>query len=209
MRKEFNEAVEAALDVDISPWTLQANTINVFETTIRFLGSLLAVYDLTNCKDERLLDKALEFGDMLYAALDTPNRTPINNWNPRKAVNGEQQYETENIMAQLGSLSLEFTHLSQLTGDNRWYDAISRLTNIFDEQQKRTKLPGLWPTNYDTYNSSIPDFTRKNEFSLGANADSTYEYFLKMYLLLSGSNQAKQYKRIYQYAAKTAIKTLL
>lgn len=208
MREEFDEAVEAALSVDIGPDTLESMELSVFETTIRFVGGLLAAYDLTECKDKRILDKAVEFGDMLYLALDTPNRIPVNNWDPRKAVRGEEQHDVEHIMAQMGSLSLEFTHLSQLTGDMRWFDAAQRLTDIFDAQQRYTKLPGLWPLNYRVENNTV-DFTKDNVFSLGAMADSTYEYFLKMFLLLGGSNQGKQYTRIYKYAAEAAIENLL
>lgn len=209
MREEYEEAVTAALSVDISPGTLQQETLSVFETNIRFIGALLAAYDLTECKDKRLLDKAVEFGDMLYVALDTPNRTPVNTWSPHRAANGEEQQDTEYIMSQMGSLSLEFTHLSQLTGDMRWYDAVQRLTDIFDQQQSFTKLPGLWPLHFDKANTSTLDFTTDNEFSLGANADSTYEYFLKMFILLGGSSRAQQYRRIYQSAANSAIDNLL
>ena len=49
--------------------------LNVFETTIRYLGGLLSAYDFNGNK--ALLSKALELGDMLYAAFDTPNRLPI------------------------------------------------------------------------------------------------------------------------------------
>jgi mannosyl-oligosaccharide alpha-1,2-mannosidase len=208
MSDEYSEAIEAALSVDIGPDTLQAAELSVFETTIRFLGGLLAAYDLTECKDKRILDKAVEFGDMLYLALDTPNRIPVNNWDLRKAVNWEEQVDTEHIMAQLGSLSLEFTHLSQLTGDMRWFDAVQRLMDMFDAQQRYTKMPGLWPLNYHVENGTV-DFTKDNVFSLGAMADSTYEYFLKMVLLLGGSYQGRQYARIYKYAAETAIEELL
>lgn len=209
MREEYEEAVTAAISVDISPGTLTHPTLSVFETTIRFLGGLLAAYDITDCKDKRLLDKAVEFGDMLYVALDTPSRTPINTWSPQKAANGEEQHDTECVMSQLGSLSLEFTHLSQLTGDMRWYDAVQRISNIFDRQQSHTKLPGLWPLHFNEENNTTLDFTTDNVFTLGANADSTYEYLMKMFILLCGNGPAYQYKRIYQIAMDRAIHNLL
>lgn len=159
MRKEYEEAVEAALSLDITSWTLEAGSLSVFETNIRHLGGLLAAYDLRHCKDGRLLDKAVQIGDMLYLAFDTPNRILVNGWYPAVAIAGEDQILGDSSMAQLGSLSLEFTHLSQLTGDMRWYDAIQRITTIFDEQQSRTMIPGLWPTHYRLDNYSRVDFS--------------------------------------------------
>ena len=49
--------------------------LNVFETTIRYLGGILSAYDLSS--KEVLLSKAFELGDMLYAAFDTFKRLLI------------------------------------------------------------------------------------------------------------------------------------
>ncbi|KAK6427725.1 hypothetical protein LTR81_000069 [Elasticomyces elasticus] len=76
MKEEFSEAVEKAIAIDLGLSTTE--TINVFETTIRHLGGLLAAYDVSG--DKRLLDKAKEFGEMLLKAFDTPNRLPITRW---------------------------------------------------------------------------------------------------------------------------------
>ena len=75
--KEFNEAVSAVAKIDfVIPMQPE---LNVFETTIRYLGGLLAAYDLSERRI--LLDKTQELGDMLYAAFDTENRMPIMRWN--------------------------------------------------------------------------------------------------------------------------------
>lgn len=44
---------------------------------------------------------------------------------------------------------MEFTRLAQITGENKYYDAIARITNALEQFQNRTNLPGLWPTNLD------------------------------------------------------------
>lgn len=75
-KKEFNEAVDAANKIDFNNAT--DDTLNVFETTIRYLGGFLSAYDLSGRKE--LIGKALELGDMLYAAFDTENRLPITRW---------------------------------------------------------------------------------------------------------------------------------
>ena len=209
LEAEFHEAVEAAVKINFNdPEKLSIHQISVFETNIRFLGGFLSAYDLTRCKDKRLLDKALELGYMLFAAFDTPNRMPVNSWDPRKAAAKAEQLADadDNILANLASLTLEFTRLSQLTGDMRWFDAVQRITNILDKQQARTRLPGMWPQRYmvDTM-----DFTKHSSFSLGGESDSAYEYLVKMYALLAGNGPAKQYEKMYNYAMDTAMQYMM
>ena len=55
------------------------------------------------------------------------------------------QAGTQTSLASLGSMSLEFTRLSQLTGDPKYYDAIARITDELEKAQKSPKMPGLWP----------------------------------------------------------------
>jgi len=51
-------------------------TINLFETTIRHLGGMLAAFDLTGGRYPILIEKAVELAEVLYTAFDTPNRMP-------------------------------------------------------------------------------------------------------------------------------------
>jgi len=76
LKAEFEAAVESVGTIDFT--TTDEEEINVFETTIRYLGGLLAGYDLSG--HEVLLKKAVELGDFLYAAFDTPDRMPITRW---------------------------------------------------------------------------------------------------------------------------------
>lgn len=48
-------------------------------------------------------------------------------------------------LAEIGSLSLEFTRLAQLTKRDKYYDAIARITNELEKIQDSTSIPGLWP----------------------------------------------------------------
>jgi mannosyl-oligosaccharide alpha-1,2-mannosidase len=76
---EFNEAVQACKSVDFS--VTHVEVINVFETTIRFLGGLLSAHELAKGKDRGvLLQKATELSEMLYHSFDTVNRMPIARW---------------------------------------------------------------------------------------------------------------------------------
>ena len=76
--EEFVEAVQALDEIDFS--TSDAEIMNLFETTIRYLGGLLGAYDISGGKYPKLLEKAVILGDMLYKAFDTPNRMPITRW---------------------------------------------------------------------------------------------------------------------------------
>ena len=178
MKEHFEEAVEAIGQIDFS--TTEFLPINVFETTIRCLGGLLGAYDICNTQYPALLTKAIEVADMLYGAFDTPNRMPITRWNKI----GVEVAGGDTMIAELASLSLEFTRLSQLTGDMRYYDAISRITDCISSQQMNTKVPGLLP---QIVNARECDFSQNPTFTLGAISDSAYEYMVKQHQLLQGS----------------------
>ncbi|KAI5358708.1 putative glycoside hydrolase family 47, six-hairpin glycosidase-like superfamily [Septoria linicola] len=196
MKQEFREAVDAIASIDFTATTME--TINLFETTIRYMGGFLSAYDLSG--DRRLLDKSIELADMIYAAFDTPNRMPILRWDFHAARDGKEQVSPEKIiLAEIGSLCLEFTRLSQITGESKWYDAVARITNTFDEQQFKSALPGMWPFQV---NGGAGDFASGDMFSLGAFSDSMYEYLPKMYALLGGSSQ---YAKMYLAAMETAL----
>lgn len=128
---------------------------------------------------------------MLYGAFDTPNRLPITRWSK---LGGEVALG-DTLLAEIGSLSLEFTRLSQLTGDPKYSDAVQRITNHLSDQQMKTKLPGLFPI---VVNAREADFTSVAIFTIGGMADSLYEYFPKQYLILGG--RLNQYRSLYENA---------
>lgn len=198
LREEFEEAVAAAAEISFD--TTSLNPINAFETTIRYLGGFLAAYDLSG--DQRLLRKAREVGDMLYKAFDTPNRMPITRWDFVNAAEGGRQEAPETaLVAEVGSLCMEFTRLSLVTGDPKWFDATERIREVFEQQQQTTKLPGMWPI---TINPREKRFNIDSTFGLGAMSDSTYEYLPKMYALMGGL--LPSYKTMYEESMKTALK---
>lgn len=143
---EFEEAVNAVEKIDFT--TTARMEIPVFETTIRYLGGLLAAFDVSEGKFQVLLDKAVELAEILMGAFDTPNRMPILHyrWKPVFASQPHRASSRSNL-AELGSLSMEFTRLAQLTGEQRYYDAIARVTIALSEWQDRnsTKIPGVFP----------------------------------------------------------------
>jgi len=176
MTEDFEEALGALDKIDFT--TCSLDTLNVFETTIRYLGGFLAAYDLSEGKYPSLLDKAKELGEMLYVAFDTPNHFPMTRWHFKDAMMGKKQVAHDAaLVAEIGSLTLEFTRLSQITGDPKYFDAVQRIMNVFDAQQDDTKLPGLWPVMLNTRDLN---FTADTFFTLGGMADSMYEYLPKV-----------------------------
>ena len=204
---EFEEAVTAAVGITFDPESSTLEEINIFETTIRHLGGFLGAYELTECKDKRLLDKAIEIGDMIYKSFDTPNRMPITHWNPRKAAGGElQDAPDDGLLAELASSSMELTRLSQLTGDMRWFDATQRITDLLDEQQNQTTLPGMWPAKV---NARASDVRVGRQYSIGGETDSAYEYLVKMCALLGKGSLMEQYQGMWEFSMDTVFQYIL
>lgn len=152
LREEFDEAAEAVRGIDFT-YSPTRNDIPVFETTIRYLGGLLAAYDVSGGAEGgygMLLEKAEELAEILMGAFDTPNRMPIlyYHWRP-EFVSQPRRASVVNV-AELGSLLMEFTRLSQLTGRAKYYDAVARITNAFaDLQERGTTLGGIFPESLD------------------------------------------------------------
>ncbi|KAM0210190.1 hypothetical protein ACHAQI_005984 [Fusarium lateritium] len=202
MKEEFTKAVAAADGIDFTRSSM--TTINIFETTIRYLGGFLSAYELSGRAHPILLKKAIELGDLLMCAFDTPNHMPVTRWEWKKYAYGHSQSPSRDaLVSELGSMSLELTKLSQLTGNMKFYDAVKRIGDQFESTQLNTRLPGMWPVVVDAY---TPAFHAGSDFTLGGMSDSLYEYLPKWYLLLGG--QLEQPRRLYENFIPVAIKHL-
>lgn len=148
LKKEFEEAVKAVDHIAFT--TTERPDIPMFETTIRYLGGLIAAYDISGSRYKTLLDKAIELAELLISAFDTPNRMPdlYYYWRPQFASQSHRASKNA-VLAEVGSLSLEFTRLAQITGEDKYYDAIARITDNLEAFQMKSKLPGMWPTKLD------------------------------------------------------------
>jgi mannosyl-oligosaccharide alpha-1,2-mannosidase len=148
LREEFEAAVKQVEKINFK--SSLRKDIPLFETVIRYLGGLISAYDLSSGKYPILLDKALELAEILMGSFDTPNRMPVTfyYWTPSYASQPHRA-GTRVVLAELGSLSVEFTRLAQITKEHKYYDAIARITNELEALQSSTSLPGLWPTVID------------------------------------------------------------
>ena len=82
LEDEFARGVRAIEQIDFT--TTEETTLNIFETTIRYMGGFLGAYDLSGGKYPGLLTKAMELGEMLLLAFDTPNHMPVTRWEWRE-----------------------------------------------------------------------------------------------------------------------------
>ncbi|CAM1504587.1 Fc.00g021780.m01.CDS01 [Cosmosporella sp. VM-42] len=193
MKSEFYRAVGYLAQLDWDKTTSEG--VNVSETNVRHLGGLLSAYELS--REGVLLAKAIELGDLLYASFDNPQHLPPNEFTFKDLKDGNVRPEAHQSTAGLGSMTLEFTRLSQLTMKPKYYDAVSRITREFDRTQNETALPGVWPEVVDAQNNF--EVSHK-VFSVGSDGEALYEYLLKEHMLLQGLDPA--YEKMYLQAAE-------
>jgi len=122
------------------------------------------------------------------------------------AISGTPQKPDDGILvAEIGSLSLEFTRLSQLTGDAKFFDAVQRISDRFEQAQSKTKLPGMWPVLVYPQQA---DFGGDGGFTLGAMAVSVYEYLPKVRIAIfctfTYSNMCSNICYLVDYLSSTA-----
>lgn len=155
LRKEYEEASKAVAKIDFT--FTESRQIPLFETTIRYLGGLLSAYDLGVAQGHRdpvMLTQAKLLGKVLYGAFDTPNRLPMLKYDYREqaATKRIMRAESDGVMSEAGSLSVEFTRLAQLSegeDQDRMFDAIQRITDAFDDSMEFMSVSGLWPVRLD------------------------------------------------------------
>jgi len=176
----------------------QPHTVNLFEATIRVLGSLLSVHQLivdqlygtfTPYKGE-VLDLAENLAGRLVRAFDVTALLPL----PRVRLDGSVDLVTANItettVASVTSLILEFGTLSALTG-NATYIELARGANE-RVWQLRHETTGLFPTGVDSITGAITN----SMSGIGAGMDSSLEYMLKSYIMFGDEIDYARYSQV-------------
>ncbi|XP_061554615.1 endoplasmic reticulum mannosyl-oligosaccharide 1,2-alpha-mannosidase isoform X3 [Phycodurus eques] len=149
--------------------------VNLFETTIRVLGGLLSTYHLTG--DQLFLNKAKDLGSRLMPAFKTPSKIPFSDVNIGKGTAHPPRWTSDSSMAEVTSIQLEFRELSRLTQDPQYKEVV-------DEVMKQVhKLPGKHDGLIPMFiNTNSGQFSHRGIYTLGARADSYYEYLLKQWI---------------------------
>ncbi|KAF7585273.1 maturation of Asn-linked oligosaccharides protein [Aspergillus hancockii] len=203
-----NQIVDHIAQIDYSK---TKDRVSLFETTIRYLGGMLSGYDLLKgpasdlvddtAKVEGLLAQSKNLADILKFAFDTPSGVPYNTIDITSHGNDGAQ---TNGLAVTGTLVLEWTRLSDLTGDQQYAQLSQKAESyLLNPQPKSAEpFPGLVGSNI---NITTGDFT-DGHVSWDGGDDSFYEYLIKMYVY--NPNKFSTYKDRWVQAAESTIKNL-
>lgn len=196
--------VDKELDYDIN------SDVNVFETTIRMLGGLLSAHYLTDDQDESVyLEKAVQLGNKLVSAFNTPTGIPVMELNLHKEEAGRNGFPALGAStAEIATLQLEFKYLSNLTGEAYFWDAAEKVMTYLNSNQYSS--PGVYNPKYDGLapiyvNQHTGKFDR-NLIRLGSRGDSYYEYLLKQYLQTDEKTYLDMYEHAYNGIKKHLMK---
>nr|POE80153.1 mannosyl-oligosaccharide alpha-1,2-mannosidase [Quercus suber] len=182
--------------------------VSLFETTIRYLGGLLSAHDLLNgpladlarnkANVPRLLDQAVHLANNLSFAFETPLGVPSNNlYFNNRSTDGS----ATNGLATIGTLVLEWTRLSDLTGNNSY----AQLSQKGEEYLLSPRpawaqpWPGLVGTNVNISTGQFVDA----QGGWNGGMDSFYEYLIKMWVY--DSSRFSQYRDRWIAAADSSI----
>ncbi|XP_070589536.1 mannosyl-oligosaccharide 1,2-alpha-mannosidase IA [Erythrolamprus reginae] len=196
MKDEFKEAkewVEKNLNFNVNA------EISVFEVNIRFVGGLLSAYYLSG--EEIFRKKAVELGEKLLPAFNTPTGIPWALLNIKSGIGRNWPWASggSSILAEFGTLHLEFIHLSYLSGNPKFAEKVMNIRKVLN---RLDKPEGLYP-NYLNPNSGQ---WGQHHVSVGGLGDSFYEYLLKAWLMSDKTDE--EAKQMY-YKAVQSIETHL
>jgi len=172
LKDEFMDAAKW-LDETKPPTPGKHGKHSFFEITIRAVGSLMSAWHLS--KQRVFLDTAQRLAQKMLPAFQTPNGMPKSTVD---VGTGESQWVswTKNVvLAEAGTLQLEFHAISRATNDNAYALAADRsMQAVITASGARGLVP--------IYLSRENPTTIGNKISLGACGDSYYEYLLKHWI---------------------------
>ncbi|KAF9043367.1 glycoside hydrolase [Panaeolus papilionaceus] len=196
LKDEFKAAVDSIKDLHMRP-TKPDHYAPFFETTIRYLGGTLSAYALS--KEPKLKELAEELGTLLIPAFDgTTSGLPAYSVNVETGKVLADAGKKTVLFAEATTCQLEFKYLAKITGKKEYYERVQNAMQVFYRADVKD---GLFHDNWDFHNGN----PQGAHFTIGATADSGYEYLLKQWLL-SGDVQARDQ---YIKSANGIIKNLL
>ncbi|EKM58119.1 glycoside hydrolase family 47 protein [Phanerochaete carnosa HHB-10118-sp] len=192
----FEEGVDfvGQVDFNISHTT---DTVSVFETSIRYLGGALSAYELSGKKYPILVQKAKEVADKMSVAWVGSNKVPFGEVDFNTST---PEIATSNI-AEAGTLTLEWSRLSQYTGNDTYRQlaegSVRQIISLPDP------LPGLAGQGIDPSTGETSDAY----VTWGGGSDSYFEYLIK-YPRLTNTNDTI-FADTWATAVDSSIRTLL
>ena len=184
--------------------------ISVFETNIRVLGGLLSVYDLT--ADEKFLERAVQVANAIAPAFETKSGIPYTMINPL-TKRGEcfSFYQNSAVLADAGTLQLEFFTLADRTKNRKWYEYAKKAMDVIlsykpiSPNSISTPL-GLYPL---FINPSTGKFTSDHSYAIGALGDSFYEYLIKAWRAFPNAQKRSRYRVEFDNSMDSVLKFMV
>uniref|UniRef100_A0A8C4N369 alpha-1,2-Mannosidase n=1 Tax=Eptatretus burgeri TaxID=7764 RepID=A0A8C4N369_EPTBU len=148
------------------------------------------------------LAKAVDLGKRLLPAFNTPTGIPWAMVNLKTGVGRNWGWASGgcSVLAEIGTLHLEFEQLSHLTGNPIFSEKVRNIRDVLDRMKKPQ---GLYP-NY--VHPSTGNWGQQH-VSMGGLGDSFYEYLLKSWLM--SGKMDEQARRMYNEAIEAILKHLL
>jgi hypothetical protein len=130
----------------------QNKMVSFFETSIRYIGGLLSAYDLS--QEELLLQKAIQLADKLLHAFNEDTKLPHHEVNLMTGESRNAGWTGHGyILSEIGSIQLEFQHLSYLSGNPIY---AQKVNEAFDKLVSlKRPYPGLYPVIIDQNGNSF------------------------------------------------------
>lgn len=197
LHEEFQEAknwVEENFDLNVN------GEASLFEVNIRYVGGLLAAFYLTG--EEIFKSKALELGEKLLPAFNTPTGIPRGVINLGSGMSWSWGWASagSSILAEFGSLHLEFLHLSELSGNSVYTEKVMNIRKVLNRIEKPQ---GLYPN----FLSPVTGNWVQHHVSIGGLGDSFYEYLIKSWLM--SDKRDMEAKNMYDNAMEAIEKHLV
>ncbi|CAM9780837.1 unnamed protein product [Bubo scandiacus] len=197
LEEEFQEAkkwVEKSFDLNVN------GEASLFEVNIRYIGGLLAAYYLTG--EEVFKSKALELGEKLLPAFNTPTGIPRGVINLGSGMSWSWGWASagSSILAEFGTLHLEFLHLSELSGNPVFAEKVMNIRKVLNRVEKPQ---GLYPN----FLSPVTGNWVQHHVSIGGLGDSFYEYLIKSWLM--SDKKDSEAKKMYDDALEAIEKHLV
>ncbi|XP_067390038.1 mannosyl-oligosaccharide 1,2-alpha-mannosidase IC isoform X1 [Emydura macquarii macquarii] len=195
--EEFQEAkswVEKSFDLNVN------GEASLFEVNIRYVGGLLAAYYLTG--EEVFKSKALELGEKLLPAFNTPTGIPRGVINLGSGMSWSWGWASagSSILAEFGTLHLEFLHLTELSGNPVFTEKVMNIRKVLNRIEKPQ---GLYPN----FLSPVTGNWVQHHVSIGGLGDSFYEYLIKSWLM--SDKRDAEAKKMYNDALEAIEKHLV
>ena len=192
--------VEQSLSFD------RASSASTFELSIRALGGLLGAHALTG--RPIFAERAIDLGERLLKACSARAHGPLPTTKVSLRLGAVLPNGEPLTLSEVGTLHLEFSQLSAISGDARFKRAVDRVTEHLAEAARVAKPPHLLPIFLGHHGEATDWFGQPlAKISLGAGGDSYYEYLLKVWLQ-SNRTDTKLWRR-YESAVEAIRKRLI